>query len=312
MFNISSAGRFAGIVGAALVSATVLVACGGGGGGDSAAAAPGAAVAPSVSSVSVGAAKYAQKLLLTINGSNLDRDLAVSATGCQGVALSMAAPKVSSATTAYYQCAVSAVGAGQFTITQVSNGAALAKQPFTVAVPQVTLTVNNGAGVGGTMVVTLAPDKAPLTVDNFLGYVNSSFYDGTVFHRVSPGFVVQGGGYVAPVNSNTPTLKPTAAPIALEVNKGLSNTQWTIAMARSSEPASATSQFYVNLGDNSGALDPSPVNGAGYAVFGTITSGTATVTGIVGAPCTAIAFFLPTGECTPTPNMVITSAVQTQ
>ena len=310
MFNLPFASRLIGVAGAALASATVLVACGGG--GDSGPAAPGGATAPSVSSVAIGAAKYGQKLLLTVRGSNLDRDLAVSATGCKDVALSTVAPNVSSTSTAYYLCAVSAVGAGQFRVTQVSNAAVLATQPFTVAVPQVTLTVSNGAGVGGTMVVTLAPDKTPLTVDNFLGYVNSGFYDGTVFHRVSPGFVVQGGGYVAPVVNNTPTLKPTVAPIALEVNKGLSNTQWTIAMARTSEPASATSQFYINLVDNSGSLDPSPINGAGYAVFGSVASGTATVTAIVGAPCTAIAFFLPTGECTPTPNMLITSAIQTQ
>ncbi|MBC8058617.1 MAG: peptidylprolyl isomerase, partial [Rhizobiales bacterium] len=118
------------------------------------------------------------------------------------------------------------------------------------------MTLSNGAAVTGTIVVTLAPDKTPITVDNFLAYVNSGFYNGTVIHRVSPGFVIQGGGYAAPIDTTTPTPKTANAAIALEVGKGLSNTQWTIAMARSSDPASATSQFYVNLVDNSSSLDP--------------------------------------------------------
>ncbi|MBC8057754.1 MAG: peptidylprolyl isomerase, partial [Rhizobiales bacterium] len=102
------------------------------------------------------------------------------------------------------------------------------------------------------------------------------------------------------------------AAIALEVGKGLSNTQWTIAMARSSDPASATSQFYVNLVDNSSSLDPGPLNGAGYAVFGSVTTGTSVVTSVAGAPCSEIPFFLPSGECTPSPNVVVTTAVQSQ
>ena len=108
------------------------------------------------------------------------------------------------------------------------------------------------------------------------------------------------------------TPKATNAPIALEVGKGLTNTQWTIAMARSADPASATSQFFINLVDNSALLDPSTVNGAGYAVFGSVAASGATVAAIAGAPCTAIPFFLPSGECTPWPNVVITSAVQTR
>ncbi len=122
--------------------------------------------------------------------------------------------------------------------------------------------------------------------------------------------MVQGGGYTAPLDVNDQNLKATSAPIALEVGKGLSNTQWTIAMARTSDANSATSQFFINLVDNSAELDPGL--SAGYAVFGSVTSGTSSVTAIVGAPCTAIPNFLPSGECTPSPNMVITSATQTQ
>lgn len=295
----------------AVVAITSALAACGGGGGDGGS---GSAANASVSAASVGPAKYAQRLLLTISGSNLDRGLTVAATGCRGVAPSTLPGQVSTATTAYYQCTVSAVGAGQFAVTRTSDGAALATVAFSVPTPQVTMTLSNGAGVSGTITVTLAPDKTPLTVDNFLAYVNAGFYDGTVIHRVSPGFVVQGGGYVAPVNTNTPTAKPTNAPIALEVNKGLSNTQWTIAMARDKDQsASATSQFFINLVDNSASLDPLPIiNGEGYAVFGSVSSGTATVTSITTAPCVTIPLFLADGDCTPTPNVLVSSAVQTQ
>jgi cyclophilin family peptidyl-prolyl cis-trans isomerase len=282
------------------------MACGGDGGD---AASP---TAPVVTSASAGAAKYAQKLVLTIDGSNLDQGLSVSATGCRDITLGTTAPQASSATTAYYQCTVSAAGAGQFVVARASDGANLSTVPFTVPVPQVTMLVSNGAGVDGTLLITLAPDKTPITVDNFLAYVNAGFYDGTVIHRVSPGFVIQGGGYAAPLDSNSASTKPTGPPIALEVNKGLSNTQWTIAMARALAPASATSQFFINLVDNSAVLDPSPINGDGFAVFGNVSSSIDTLNGIVGAPCTAIPFFLPSGECTPTPNIVVTSAVQSR
>ena len=289
--------------------ASALSACGGGGDGGSAPVS-----GPTVSLATAGAAKYGQRVILAVNGSALDQGLTVAATGC--VDLVPSPTPASTATTAYYQCTASALGNGQFTITRKGDGVTLATAAFVVPVPQVTMTLTNGTGgaVNGSIVITLAPDKAPLTVDNFLAYVNAGFYDGTVFHRLSPGFVVQGGGYAAPVDSNTPTAKPANAPIALEVNKGLSNTQWTIAMARDKDrPASATSQFFINLADNSTSLDPRPIiNGAGYAVFGTVSSGTDTVTRITTAPCVAIPFFLFNGECTPTPNVVVSSAVQTQ
>jgi peptidyl-prolyl cis-trans isomerase A (cyclophilin A) len=215
----------------------------------------------------------------------------------------------SGANAAQYTCTVSAMGAGQFVVTRTSGGATLSTVAFNVPAPQVTLNFSNSAGVTGSIVLTLRPDKAPITVGNFLDYVNSGFYAGTVFHRVSPGFVVQGGGYTAPLDATTQNLKATNAPIPLEVGTGLSNTQWTVAMARSSDSASATSQFFINLVDNSATLDPGL--SAGYAVFGSVTSGTANVSAIAGAPCTAIPLFLLPGECTPIPNMVITSATQT-
>ena len=283
--------------------ALLLSACGGGGGGSSSSSG-----SANVTSASAGAPKYGQTLKLSLSGSGLDQGLTVSASGCGGVAIVAAQ---SSASAAVYQCTVSAIGAGSFTVTRTADGAALATAAFTVPTPQVTLTISNSAAVGGTIVMTLAPDKAPLTVNNFLAYVNAGFYAGTVFHRVSPGFVVQGGGYTAPLDANNQNLKTVNAPIALEVGKGLSNTQWTVAMARSSTDVSATSQFFINLADNSGSLDPGLTSG--YAVFGSVTSSTTgSVSAIAGAPCVALPLFLPNGDCTPTPNVVIVSAVQTQ
>ena len=97
----------------------------------------------------------------------------------------------------------------------------------------------------GKIVVRLAPDRAPQTVKNFLRYVNEGFYNGTIFHRVIPGFMVQGGGF-----DETLREKPTHEPIPLEARGGLRNDRYTIAMARTSYPHSATSQFYINVADN--------------------------------------------------------------
>lgn len=116
----------------------------------------------------------------------------------------------------------------------------------------------------GTIVVELFREKAPSTVDNFLSYVDSGVYEGTVFHRVIPGFMIQGGGF-APDGKQTETLEP----IRLENPEG--NLRGTVAMARTSDPDSATSQFFINLADNS-FLDRNPKSD-GYAVFGKVVSG---------------------------------------
>lgn len=178
------------------------------------------------------------------------------------------------------------------------------------AEPQVTLQVSNGAGVSGNLVITLARDRAPATVANFLAYVNAGFYDGTVFHRHAPNFVLQGGGYAGPLVAGgaVPTPKATNPPVALEVGRGLSNLRFTVAMARTSEPTSATSQFFINLVDNP-ALDTSA---GGYAVFGVVSSGTAVLSAMVAANCTPWPGFLFTGECLPSPNITIVRATRTR
>jgi cyclophilin family peptidyl-prolyl cis-trans isomerase len=300
-------------------TALLLSACGGGGGG--AATGGGSTdLVSSVSSASTGMPMYSQKLTLTVNGANVDR-LAVTATGCTDVALSTSGSFVSNASTSYYQCTVSSVGAAQFVLKRPTDGFTLGTVTFNVPMPQVTMAFSNGAGVSGNVVVTLAPDKTPITVDNFLKYVNAGFYKDTRIHRVVPGAIIQGGGYGEAISGNAttaniPRIKPTAANIALEVNKGLLNKQWTIAMARADEPNTGNSQFYFNLADNP-SLDPTGATAAtaGYAVFGSITAGTniaGAIANPASAPCVSITFFTAAPECTPIPNVVLTSATQTQ
>ena len=121
----------------------------------------------------------------------------------------------------------------------------------------------------GAIRLELYPDKAPITVDNFLDYVRDGFYDGTIFHRVVPGFVIQGGGFTADM-----TEKDTRAPIENEAHNGLLNSRGTICMARTPDPHSATSQFFINTVDNA-ALDfrDRTQRGFGYAVFGKVVEG---------------------------------------
>ena len=123
----------------------------------------------------------------------------------------------------------------------------------------------------GEFVVELEPAKAPKTVENFLQYVNDKHYEGTVFHRVIDGFMIQGGGFTADMQQ-----KPTRAPIPLEAKNGLKNDRYTIAMARTGNPNSATSQFYINVANNDMLNAPTP-DGHGYAVFGKVVQGQAVI-----------------------------------
>ncbi|APA84524.1 peptidyl-prolyl cis-trans isomerase [Paraburkholderia sprentiae WSM5005] len=132
----------------------------------------------------------------------------------------------------------------------------------------------------GDIRVELYPEKAPKTVANFLDYVKAGQYSGTIFHRVIPGFMIQGGGYTQSFAE-----KPTRAPIALESRNGLKNTAGTIAMARTSDPNSATAQFFINTVDNANLDYPNP-DGNGYAVFGKVTNGMDVVKRIEATPTT--------------------------
>lgn len=119
----------------------------------------------------------------------------------------------------------------------------------------------------GDIVITLDAAKAPKSVENFLAYVNDKFYDGTIFHRVIDGFMIQGGGFTPEFDR-----KPTRDPIQNEADNGLANARGTIAMARTNDPHSATSQFFINVADNDNLNQPSG-GGWGYAVFGSVTEG---------------------------------------
>jgi len=118
----------------------------------------------------------------------------------------------------------------------------------------------------GPFTIELFPKEAPVTVENFLRYVDDGFFDGTIFHRIVPGFVIQGGGLTADFSN-----KQTRAPISNEAKNGLKNTRGSLSMARTSDINSATSQFFVNLTDNA-FLDNS-ARDYGYAVFGRVTDG---------------------------------------
>ncbi len=123
----------------------------------------------------------------------------------------------------------------------------------------------------------LRPDVAPKTVENFLAYVNSGFYDGTIFHRVIPGFMVQGGGF----DENLGRKKTRAPPIVNEATSTLPNLRGTIAMARTNAPDSATSQFFINVANND-FLNAGVRGGPGYAVFGKVTDGMGVIDRIAG------------------------------
>lgn len=132
-----------------------------------------------------------------------------------------------------------------------------------VSPTRVTLTTNLGP-----IVLELDPQKAPRTVENFVQYVNDGHYNGTVFHRVIPNFMIQGGGFTPEMQQ-----RPTRGPIGLESRNGLSNVRGSVAMARTSVPDSATAQFFINVQDNDFLDQSKSSDGHGYTVFGRVVSG---------------------------------------
>lgn len=140
--------------------------------------------------------------------------------------------------------------------------------------PQVSLATNMGE-----IIIELLPEAAPKTVDNFLNYVNSGFYEGTIFHRVIKTFMIQGGGFTANMSE-----KKTEPPVLNEANNGLKNLRGTVAMARTSDPHSATAQFFINTVNNDFLNYRSKsVEGWGYCVFGKVIKGQDVVDAIAAA-----------------------------
>ncbi len=152
----------------------------------------------------------------------------------------------------------------------------------------------------GDITLGLDTENSPETVKNFLQYVRDGHYDGTLFHRVIPAFMIQGGGFAAGMQQ-----KPTRAPVANEAANGVKNARYSVAMARTSDPHSATAQFFINVADNA-FLDykgPSP-QGYGYCVFGKVVAGQDVVDRIAGVPTGRSGFH----ENVPTQDVVITRA----
>jgi peptidyl-prolyl cis-trans isomerase A (cyclophilin A) len=268
-----------------------------------------------------GIGKYSQTLTVTLTGTNVNQGLDVSSSSCSGMTLSVSPPLVSSASTAYYQCkADSANGLAQVTVAPLTDLAnTLATPQFIVDLPQVTLRLKLDVAPLGDVVITMDPNLTPITVDNFLAYVNAGFYSNTIFHDNVPDtpvpggpstrFIIQGGGYAPTSGLPRPTPKPTNAPITLEAVR--SNVQWSVAMAREAgSPNTATSQFFINLVDNSARLDATPgTPDTGYAVFGDVSAGVSVVDAMASAACDSTK---PDFVCIPIPNVIIESAVQTR
>ena len=261
----------------------LLSACGGGGDSD---------FKPIISEIRVQSLRYGQSAVIDIAGQFLRNDMVAETGTCTS-------PSFSASSTpdhAVLNCKVTATGSLPITIKSAA-GAMLFSGTLTVLQPQVTLITSKG-----NIVMALNADQVPTTVDNFLSYVRSGFYQSTLFHRVIAGFVVQGGGYT------TGLVKKTGnAPIVLETNKGLLNTRSTVAMARTNVPDSATSEFFVNLVDNP-ALDYQSADKPGYAVFGTVVKGMDVVDAIAAEPT---AVFNGTADV-PTTDVTISFAIQTQ
>ncbi|MFQ6228935.1 peptidylprolyl isomerase [Nocardia sp. NPDC002869] len=155
----------------------------------------------------------------------------------------------------------------------------------------------------GTIGLQLDEAKAPATVRNFVEYVKSGHYDGTIFHRVIPGFMIQGGGFDGQMQQ-----KPTQAPIQNEAANGLKNNKYTVAMARTNDPHSATAQFFINVADNEFLNHTQPAGqGWGYAVFGEVTDGTDVVDKIAGVSTSSQGMH----QDVPVENVVIESAAIT-
>jgi cyclophilin family peptidyl-prolyl cis-trans isomerase len=262
-----------------------------------------AAPPPAISSLTSSNISYGKTSTFVINGNNLPTNLTASATGCSSLVNIVSA----SGSTREFTCTPD----GTSVAISVNYGAATDySTSLVVPLPHVTFMTSLG-----TVVVELYPDKAPASVKNFLSYVGSGFYASTIFHRVVPGFVTQGGGFVTDPTNTIAQKTNSVAPIVLESNNGLSNIKYTLAMARTSAPNSASSQFYFNAGNNSSTLDyTAPTTaGYGYAVFGKAISGTTvldSMNAVANATLTSGTFN--TLANVPTTALVLQSATRTQ
>lgn len=257
-----------------------------------------------VSQMAASTLQYSRNMVITVTGSGLDKGLKVAVdAGCGEVTESAGGD----ALTRRFTCKVTALGPKTIRAFTANNLEA-ARLQVTVPEPEVTVILQGVDTTTSTFTVKLDPNLAPVSVNNFLDYVNAGFYRLTIFHRVVKDFVVQAGGYTAgPV---TPVVKaPTSPAIVLESKNGLKNVKGSIAMARTSAPDSATSQFYINTVDNP-SLDFKSDSEPGYAVFGSVITGMDVIDKLNAVP---VRVDLLSGLThLPVTNVVILSALQTK
>ena len=239
---------------------TLLSACGGGS----------TSFPPVITAVKPQSLSYGRTATIYLGGKDLRSSLVVETAGA---CTSPSFASNSSTDLLVLNCLVTAVGDMPLTV-RSDTGEVLYTTTLTVPKPQVAIVMARGS-----FTIELDPTASPVTVKNFLNYVRSGYYSNTLFHRVIPGFVAQAGGYTAGLVKKPGQL----APIELETNRGLSNVRASVAMARSGVFNSATSEFYVNLVNNT-FLDYKNAASPGYAVFGAVVQGMDVVDGIAAEP----------------------------
>ncbi len=249
---------------------------------------------PVVTGVKVQSAAYGKTATIYIGGKDLRSYLTVDT---QGACTNPSFASNSTTDTLVLNCAVSKTGDFALAI-KTPEGQTIYTSTVSVPMPQVSLFTSKG-----NITLELDPLAAPLSVNNFLNYVNKGFYRGTLFHRVIPNFVVQGGGYTTGMVKKS----GQASPIELESNKGLSNLRGSLAMARTYLPNSATSEFYINLKDNV-SLDYKNAANPGYAVFGKVIQGLEVVDAMALEPTGVVGSF----SDVPLTDITLSLALQTQ
>ena len=249
---------------------------------------------PVVTGVKLQSVQYGKTATIYLGGKDLRSNLKVDTSGaCTNPTFA----SNSNTDTLVLNCVVTKTGDFSLVV-QTAEGVAIYSTTLNVPLPQVALITGKGS-----MTLELDPTLAPISTNNFLGYVNKGFYRGTLFHRVIPNFVIQGGGYA------TGMLKKAdqSAPIQLESNKGLSNVRGSLAMARTYVPNSATSEFYINLVDNL-SLDYRNAANPGYAVFGKVVQGMDVADAIAAEPTGVVGVF----SDVPLVEIALSLALQTQ
>ena len=249
---------------------------------------------PVITGVKVQSLKYGYTSTIYLGGKDLRSSVTVDSNGaCTNPSFA----SNSTTDTLVLNCGVKVVGDLPLTI-KAEDGSVIYTTTLTVPKPQVTMFTSKG-----TIVLELDPTTAPISSNNYLSYVSKGFYTSTLFHRVISGFMIQGGGYTTGMVKKA----GQSAPIELESNKGLSNLRGTLAMARTNVFNSATSEFFINVVDNT-FLDYKNAGNPGYAVFGKVVQGMDVVDAIVAQPTGVSNGFADV----PLTDVVINLAFQTQ